>query len=372
MSLNDKNIDSQIIQNMKTYYSGLLKPGVKSLGGDFMSQSIFNSINTNGDNVLSKEEIALATLKLESYIANSIKTDDFYAQQYFGEDYTNSKKNINTKSNKPEGEQIIENNLKEVIEEIYKFAKDNPEDVELQKYVKKLDKIIKSKGLITTDIEGVGIAGQANKDKKGKDIILIDNNDSISSLNKGELLKTLLHELRHTFETDNINSKAEELEAETSARKLASKIDKRPRYDEPLSNFISTYNSYAEFSPGTGNIPKNIGIAFWYKPKDVKMNDNMLVIKSESQANLKGSHIEDSVQFGKQKDENGNLIPISAKRDVIDTNGKVIFSIDYGKYDIQKKSFNYFKVKKEQQKFENELNGKKDCLDVTKGFNGIS
>ena len=42
--MSSNNIDKQILANMKTHYSGLMKVGATDFGGDFMSQIIFNMV----------------------------------------------------------------------------------------------------------------------------------------------------------------------------------------------------------------------------------------------------------------------------------------------------------------------------------------
>lgn len=354
MSIND-NIE-QIIANMHTHYAGLMKAGASNFGENFMSKSIFNSVDTDHNGTISQEEIDTAMPNLDSYIAKSIEKDSFYAELHFGKSYTEAKAKTDPNSDKTVSEQIIENNLNKVIEQIYSYAKAHPEDTTVQKYAQKLKKIISEGKLILTNIEDSGIAGRAKKNDDGTDTVLIDNHDSLKNLTSEYLMETLLHELRHTMETDDINSKAEEIEAERTARKLTDKIDGKLRFEESISDFERGYSAYAEASPGTYNIPENTGIALWYKPEDVTMKDGKLVIISEPQPDLKDAVIEDCVQFSDQKDENGNLIPTSATRTIKDKNGNVISTIDYGEYNLKKKSFNYQKVYMEQIKLKHKIN----------------
>ena len=365
MSINDNM--KQVISNMHTHYSGLMKEGTRDFGNDFVSKSIFNAVDTNHDGSLSQQEIDTAMPNLDSYIAKSIEKDDFYANLHFGKSYSESKAKTNPNSDKTVSEQIVENNLNEAVEKILSYAKAHPEDAVIQKYAQKLNEIVSAGKLILTDIEDSGVAGRANKDADGGDTVLIDNHDSMQNLTSEYLLRTLLHELRHTVETDNINSKAEEVETERTARELADKIGGKHRWGEvSLSEFEESYRIYAEASPGTYNIPENTGIAVWYKPKDVTMKDNKLVIKSDAQPDLKGAIIEDHVQFGEQKDENGNPFPISATRVIKDKDGKIISTIDYGKYDSKKRQFDYYKVHMEQIKLKNQLNPQ--AMKQTMGF----
>lgn len=362
MGLND-NIDKIIFTNMKTHYSGLLKNKATDIGGDFMSQSIFNSINTNGDKELSQEEIDAAKPVLDSYIKKSVEQDSFYSELYFGKEFTEAAKKTNPNSNKTVSEQIIENNLNQAVEKILKYSEDHPEDTDIQKYADKLREIISKGNLKLTDISDTGVSGRAIKDENG-DTILIDNHESIKNLNSQNLLQTLLHELRHTLETDDINSKAEELEAETTSRELADKISAKKGFYGSLSQFTKGYAGYAEASPGTYNIPENTGIAFWYKPQEVTMKENKLVVRSGEQEKLKGAYIEDQIQFGTEKDESGKQIPVSAVRVIKDKDGKIIFSMDYGKYDNKTKAFDYKNIYFEQKKLEQQMS-----TDITnKGF----
>ncbi|MCR5265789.1 MAG: hypothetical protein K6E29_04255 [Cyanobacteria bacterium RUI128] len=364
--MSSNNVDKQIIDNMRTHYSGLMKVGARDFGGDFMSKTIFDMVNTNKADGLTQEEIDAAMPNLDSFIAKSIEKDSFYAELHFGKSYTDAASKTDNTSDKTVSEQIIENNLNEAVEMIYTYAQQHPDDATIQKFASKLKEIKDNGKLILTNIEPAGVAGRAIKNEDGSDTLLIDNRDSMRNLTPEYLLQTLLHELRHTMETDDLNSKAEEVEAETISRELADKISGTKRYEEPLSYFEQSYNGYAEASPGTYNIPQNTGIAIWYKPEDVTMDEenNTLVIRSGAQPDLNDAVIEEHVQFGEQKDENGNPIPVSAQRVIKDKNRDVIFSMDYGEYDIRKKSFNYFKMHVEQIKL-------KERINPTKSFNNF-
>ncbi len=54
--MSENNISPEVQKNMRIHYTGLLKEGAKTLGGDFMSKSIFTSLDTDHDNTLSKEK----------------------------------------------------------------------------------------------------------------------------------------------------------------------------------------------------------------------------------------------------------------------------------------------------------------------------
>ena len=237
---------------------------------------------------------------------------------------------------------IISKNLEQAINKIFEYAENTPEDSIIQKYASKLKEIINNKKLILTDIPDKNVAGKALKNDDNTDTILIDNHDSFNNFNVNNLLKTLLHELRHTMETDNLNSKAEEIEAELSANELAAKITGTPPQEIDISEWINAgYNIYAEASPGTYDIPQNTGFSVWYKPEEVKMDEqeNLLLIKSQPQEKMDGAVIEDYVEFGNQTDENGNRFPVSAKRIIKDKSGQIIANFDYGKYDYKKREF---------------------------------
>ena len=349
----NNNIDNQIIKNMFTHYSGLMKDGTTDFGQDFMSKSIFNAVDTNRNGIISQDEIDIAKPNLESFIRKSIEQDDFYANLYFGDSYTKASKDITPQSDKTVSNQIVENNLKQAVDKIIEYAQNNPNDETIQKYATKLKELVASGNVKLVDIKDSAVAGRANKNDAGTDSILIDNHDSINNLNPDYLLQTLLHELRHTMETDKINSKAEELEAETTAREFAKKISGNTLFNTPIDDWIQMYNVYADASPGTCNIPENTGIAVWYKPEDVTMKDNILSIKSSPQEDLQGATIEDNVQFGDEKDENGKSYPISAKRIIKNSSGEIIQTIDYGEYDKKERKFNYQKVYFEQVKMKN-------------------
>ena len=361
--MSSNNIDPQILANMKTHYSGLMKVGTTDFGGDFMSQIIFNMVNTDKTNGLTQEEIDAAMPQLDSFIKKSIEKDSFYADMYFGKTYTEGAAKTDKTSDKTTSEQIIENNLKQATEMIFEYAKKHPDDSTIQGIAKKLKELTDRGKIILTDIKGRGIAGQANRDSDNTDIVLIENHDSAGNLSPDYLLRTLLHELRHTMETDDINSKAEEVEAETFSRAYAELITERPQFYESITWFEKGYGGYATASPGTYNIPENTGLAIWYKPNEVSMDENnKLVITSDAQADLNGAIIEDHVQFGDQKDENGNPIPTSAQRIIKDSEGKVIFSMDYGEYNIKKKAFNYFNMYMEQIKLKQQMNPEKSGI----------
>ena len=356
--MSSNNINQQIISNMKTHYSGLMKTGATNFGEDFMSKTIFDCVNTDKKDGLTQAEIDAAMANLDSYIMKSIEKDSFYAELHFGKSYTEAAAKTNPSSSKTVSEQIVENNLNDAVEMIFAYAKQHTEDTMVQKLSEKLREIQANGKLILTDIESGGVAGRAIKNDDGTDTILIDNRDSMSNLTTEYLLHTLLHELRHTLETDNINSRAEEVEAESVSRELADKITGKKRFEPSLSEFEKSYGILAQASPGTYNIPQNTGIAVWYKPDDVTMDDNThtLTIRSGQQEDLKGAVIEDKVQFGTQKDENGNPIPVSAQRIIKDKEGNIISTVDYGEYNTKKKQFNYFKVYQEQIKLKNQLN----------------
>lgn len=352
------NIDKQIIANMKTHYSGLMKVGATDFGGDFMSKAIFDMVNTDKTNGLTQSEIDKATPNLDSFIEKSIEKDSFYAELHFGQSYTDAASKTDASSSKTVSEQIVENNLNQALEQIFAYAQQHPEDETIQKFANKLKELQANNKIILTNIEDTEIAGRAIKNDDGTDTILIDNRDNMKNLTPEYLLQTLLHEVRHTLETDDINSKAEEIEAEIVSRELADKISGKKRFENPISYFERGYTGYAEASPGTYNIPENTGIAVWYKPDEVTMDDqnNTLVIKSGAQDDLKGAVIEDHIQFGDKKDESGNPIPTSATRIIKDKDGNVIFTMDYGEYNTKKKSFDYHKIYMEQIKLKSKLN----------------
>lgn len=94
------------------------------------------------------------------------------------------------------------------------------------------------------------------------------------------------------------------------------------------------------------------------------MKENKLVVRSGEQEKLKGAYIEDQIQFGTEKDESGKQIPVSAVRVIKDRDGKIIFSMDYGKYDNKTKAFDYKNIYFEQKKLEQQMR-----TDITnKGF----
>lgn len=261
-------------------------------------------------------------------------------------------------------DEIIAKNLNQAVEQIFDFAQKSSDGSIIKKYASKLKEIIQNKQLILTDIPEEQVAGRAIKNEDNTDTILIDNHDSFSNFNPQKLLKTLLHELRHTMETDNLNSRAEEKEAEVSAGRLAEQITGEPQEDVDIEEWLdSGYKLYAEASPGTYNIPQNTGFSVWYKPEDVQMDEkeNKLLIKSAPQEKMDGAIIEDYVEFGDKKDENGNPFPVSAKRVIKDSSGNIISTFDYGRYDYQKREFTnnttiYLEQKKLEANSKNEKN----------------
>ena len=217
--------------------------------------------------------------------------------------------------------------------------------------------LVANNNLILTDIPDENVAGRAIKNSDMSDTILIDNHDSFSNFNPNNMVKTLLHELRHTMETDNLNSKAEEVEAELSANELTAKITGTSPKEINIEQWINEgYRLYPEASPGTYNIPQNTGFTVAYKPEEVIMNENenKLLIKSAPQDNMDGAVIEDYVEFGDKKDENGNPFPVSAKRVIKDKSGQIISTLDYGEYDYTKREFtNRAEVHFKQKALEN-------------------
>lgn len=354
--MSENNISSEVQNNMRIHYTGLLKEGTKTLGSDFMAKSIFSSIDTNKDNILSNEEIEIGKENIDNYINKSVEEDNFYANLNFGKNYTEGLKNVDKNSTQTPSEQIIEQNLNFATNKILQYATEHPEDAEIQKYANKLREIINNGNLKLLEIpNSTSVAGRAEKEN-GEDVILIDNRNIIGNLNKNSVLQVLLHELRHTMEKDTLNSKAEELEAEETARRLAKKLNPVPQWNEPIDKFLDGYNVYAQASPGTYNIPVNTGISVWYEPKEVIQKDNILTIKSDALEKLNQGHIEEYVTFGTEKDEDGNPFPISAIRKIFDADGNVISTQDYGEYNREKRAFNYFKVRMQQIKLENSLN----------------
>jgi len=348
------NFNSNIINNMLIHYSGLMKEGTKDFGNDFMSESIFRDIDTDRNRELSQSEIDKAKPKLIEYIQKVLQKDSFYAELHFDSEYTENLKQIDKSSAKTASEQIIQNNLNKAIKLIYDYAKNHPDDLVVQKYAQKLKEIISNGNLKLVDIADKGVGGRANKNPDGTDEILIENHDNISNLSVDYLLETLLHELRHTMETDNINSKAEELEAEETARELQKKISGNVIFKNNINDFTKGYVGYAEASPGTYKIPLNTGIAVWYKPLEVAMGENNeLVIKSDLQKDMGNVYIEDHVQFGDKKDNEGNPLPISAKCIIKDSEGNVVQEYDYGNYDEQTRRFDYHSIHFKQIKLKN-------------------
>jgi len=345
---NNNNINSEVLANMRTHYLGILSAGVRDLGNDFMSKSIFASFDTDKNNELSKEELDAGLSNLDSFIKKSVEKDSFYADIHFGKSYTEASKKTNPNSAKSTSEQIVENNLKDAIAKIYAYAEAHKDNEKIQKIANKLKELEQSGGLKLTDIEDPGIAGRANRDfDTQKDEILIDNHDSMSNLTSEYLLQTLLHEVSHTLEGDRLNSRAEEVEAESVARDLAKKISGKVLFNVSISEFEKAYSILPEASPGTYNIPENAGIVTWYKPAEVKMDDknNVLIIKSLPQADLDNATIEEQVQYGTEKDANGNPLPISATHLVKNESGEIIYSVDYGEYNKESRSFNNIQVK---------------------------
>lgn len=343
------NLNSNIVNNMLIHYSALMKEGVKDFGGDYTSISIFHSVDTDGDGKLSKAEIEEAKKGLTDCIKKEVQKCNFYAEHFFSEEYTENLKHINKSSNKSASEQIVQNNLNKAIAMIFEYVKNNPDDLVVQKYANKLRELISDGRIKLVDISEQGVAGLAVKDKNGKDEILIENHDSVRHLSVNYLLQTLLHELRHSMETDYVNSKAEELEAEQASRELQKKISGKDIYNGNINNFLKGYDGYAEASPGTYQIPQNTGIAVWYKPLEVAMDENnKLVIKSDLQKEMGDVYIEDHVQFGDKKDVEGNPLPISAKCIIKDSDGNVVHEYDYGKYNEKLRRFNYIRVRLKQ------------------------
>ena len=78
--------------------------------------------------------------------------------------------------------------------------------------------------------------------------------------------------------------------------------------------------------------------------------NNELVIKSDLQKDMGNVYIEDHVQFGDKKDNEGNPLPISAKCIIKDSEGNVLQEYDYGSYDEQTRSFNYHSIYFKQAK----------------------
>ena len=349
------NLNSNIVNNMLIHYSALMKEGAKDFGGDFTSISIFHSIDSDGDGKLSKSEIEKAKPGLTDCIQKEVKKCNFYAEHFFSDEFTENLKHVHKSSNKSASEQIVQNNLNKAVAMIFEYVKNNPDDLVVQKYANKLRELISDGRIKLVDIPDQGVAGLAVKDKNGKDEILIENHDSVRHLSVNYVLQTLLHELRHSMEKDDVNSKAEELEAEQTARELQKRISGKEIYNCKINNFLKGYAGYAEASPGTSQIPQNTGIAVWYKPLEIAMDENnKLVIKSDLQKEMGNVYIEDHVQFGDKKDDEGNPLPVSAKCIIKDSDGNVIKEYDYGKYNEKMRRFNYIRVRLKQVAMSNQ------------------
>ena len=347
-------INPDVINNMFIHYSGLMQAGTTDFGEDETSMSIFHSIDTDGNGELSQPEIDKAKPGLIGRIKKELQKFKFNAEEYFGEEYTENLKHIDKSSDKSASEQIVQNNFNKAVSMIYEYAEKHPEDTVIQKYSNKLREIMSNGNIRLVDIPEQGFEGLAFKTKRGKDGIFVENHDSMAHLSVNYLLQTILHELRHTMETDYIDSKAEELEAEQTARELQKKITGKETDNADINDFLDAYEDYAEASPGTYKIPPNTGIAVWYKPLKTEMDENnKFVIKSGLQKDMGNVYIEDHVQFGDKNDNEGNSLPTSAKCIIKDKKGNVIQEYDYGKYNEQTRSFDYMSVREMQISLKN-------------------
>lgn len=349
------SVDPQVLANMKTHYSSIMTEGATNFGGNSISKSIFSKIDTDGNKELSLEEINSANL--DEIILNTLENNMiamFDAQEYFGDSYTQSAAQTDPTSSKSITEQIIDNNIKEAALQILDYADKHPENTKIQVYVRKLEEMIMNDSLIGLDIEHENAAGQnlsASADIP-YNAIIIDNRDQLHNLSTRNVLKTLLHELGHAISGDDLDSIAEEIMVETNAIELAKEISGKDAFEVSIEKWASQYKGYPIASPGTYNIPLNAGITTKYEPQEVSMEDNKLTIKSKPDEN--GNITEDHVVFGTQKDNDGNPIPVSAQRVIVNSSGETIFSVNYGEYDTIKKAFNdRGLVQLQQYKFEN-------------------
>lgn len=351
-------VDAEVLANMKTHYSGLMKVGATNFGGSSISTSIFAQIDTDNNKELSQEEINSANL--DEIIINTIKRNklqEYDAQEYFGESYTKSASQTDPNSSKTTTEQIIDNNIKQAITQILEYAEQHPENTRVQEYAKKLKEMLAQNSIIGTDVEHQDSVGQhlsASEDApNGK--ILIDNRDQFNNFNPRNVLKTILHELGHAISGDDLDSVAEEVMVESIARELALEISGEEVFEYSMEYFASQYKGYPMASPGTHNIPKNAGIATQYVPQEVTMKDNVLTIRAETDE--KGNRVEDYITYGDRKDADGNPLPVSAKRVIVNQSGEIVFSADYGEYDSTKRAFkNAGLVKLKQMSFEGNTN----------------
>lgn len=362
------SIDEQVLANMKTHYSSIMKAGALDFGGNSISMSIFSKIDTDGNNVLSESEVANANLDV--VIKNTVEEYHFksYLNETFGETYTEQAKQTDPNSEKSTTEQIIDNNIKDVCAQILDYAEQHPDDELVQQYANELKTLLDNNGVIGTNVVEKHAIGEhlAADSLHPKGSILIDNHDRLNNLDKRILLNTILHELGHAITNDNLDSFAEEHDVESIARELALEISGQEIFHESMEEFISAYKGLPVASPGTYNIPLNAGITTKYEPQEVIMEDNILTIRSG--VNEDGNRVEDHVTFGTETDDNGNPLPVSAERVIIDAEGKTIFSMEYGDYNKLKKAFNdRAKVDVKQLMFENKLKGKSDFFDS--GFN---
>lgn len=129
-----ESIDKQILNNIKTHYSGLIKEEATNIGADMFSKSVFSKIDTDGSNELSASEISSAnmdTIIINSYneLPGAWEKDNI--QTIFEANYTRGLANVDANSDLSVSEQIINNNIKEVVQQILEYAENHPENEQL-------------------------------------------------------------------------------------------------------------------------------------------------------------------------------------------------------------------------------------------------
>lgn len=342
MGINGPNSQdkSQIIQNMTAHYNSLLKSGCTSLGANEMSQSIFMSLDADNSGTLEKAEIEGSQTSLADIIKDA--AEDFYkeAAKFFGKSYSDKleKANENQAPNNTQNpsERIINQNISESYEQIMKYAQEHPEDKRLQEYVAKI-KENKPDTSAKPMEEHLIAALEYEKNE------INFNSTNLDNLEQKETLKTLIHEMGHYSNGDNLTSVAEEVDVESYAIDTTEKItgekvvDYKPAY---LQEFAKIYKKlgYGDISPGYEGIPKNAGFTVDGKIESVEKSDKKTTIIADDD----GIKVEYDITMGKKKDSEGNPYPAKVTVKMEGETGET-YKGEYKNYDKDDKTWSKFK-----------------------------
>ena len=245
----------------------------------------------------------------------------------------------------PENEAKIarQNQVNRAKQRIIDYAKQNPEDLKIQKYAELLGNteikierpLLNQNTIYPYKVYDTKIGGMYDIDENGKGSIKIPYGTDPEFGDDKVVTAILLHELGHSEDGDNLDSKAEETAVERYAIETAAKIHGvKQIHDEDnvtyLKNFIQNYSDYPDNSPGHG-LPDGLGLTLDGKITGIEKNPDGYVITSK----------EDGHTTRTLKVEYKDGYPTRARTDYISINGDHSFKYFdvYNNYDPKSKKF---------------------------------